>query len=265
MIIYKTPEEIALMREGGKILAGVLKKITAIVKPGVTTGQLELLACDLIAKAGGYPSFKGYASLSDDTPYPTALCTSINSEVVHAPSIPSRKLESGDIIGIDIGMEYPYKEGGKRGMMTDMAVTVGVGKINSEAKKLLSVTSKALELAIKQVKPGCKVNDIGNAIQTYVEANGFSVVRDLVGHGVGREVHEDPQIFHYRINQNSPENITIKPGMTFAIEPMVNVGGWRVKFEDDGFTFSTVDGSLSAQFEHTLAVTEKGCEIITKL
>lgn len=264
MITYKTEDEIAMMRQGGKILASILKKVSAKVKPGATTGQLEILACDLIKKAGGRPSFKDYKSIPGDVPFPTALCTSINNEVVHAPALPSRELESGDIIGIDIGMEYPYGPG-KKGYYTDMAVALPVGKIGSKAKKLLRITKKCLDLAIKQVKPGKTINDIGNAIQTFAEANGFSVVRDLVGHGVGFDVHEDPQVFHFRIDKNSSENVVLKPGMTIAIEPMINAGGWRVKYGEDTMTIITADGSLSAQFEHTVAVTKKGCEVITRL
>ncbi|MCK4553808.1 type I methionyl aminopeptidase [Candidatus Parcubacteria bacterium] len=261
MIIIKTKKEIAIMREGGKILAGILKKLIAEVRPGATTGHLEQIACDLIKKAGGRPSFKGYKSMHDAQGFPTALCTSINNEVVHAPALPSRKLNPGDIIDIDIGMEHPFGKDA-HGYYTDMSVTAPVGKIGKEAKKLINITRKSLELAIKQVKPGNSLNDIGRAIQQFVEAEGFSIVRELVGHGVGTAVHEEPQVPNYEIT-NPKDNVILKTGMAIAIEPMVNVGGWKVKTADDGFTIVTADGSLSAHFEHTVAVTDDGCEILT--
>ncbi len=276
MIIIKTEKEIKIMRQGGKILACVLKKLINEVKPGITTGHLEKTACDLIKKAGGRPSFKGYKSMHEAHAFPTALCASINSEIVHAPALPSRKLKSGDIIGIDLGMEYPIfakatagkpanKDSEMGGYYTDMAATIAVGKISKEAKKLINVTEKSLKLAIKQVKPGNSLNDIGRAIQQFVEAEGFSVVRELVGHGVGTAVHEEPQVPNYEINDNSMDNVILKTGMAIAIEPMVNVGGWKVKTADDGFTIVTADGSLSAHFEHTVVVMEKGCEVLTKM
>lgn len=248
------------MREGGKILAKVLEFVGKRVKPGATTGELEELACALIEKAGGRPSFKGYRN-HNSLPFPTALCTSINNEVVHAPALSSRTLKSGDIIGIDIGMEYPFGKG-KHGYYTDMAATFAVGKISKEAKKLINATKKSLDAGIKKVKPGNTLNDIGKVVQRCAEKEGFSVVRELVGHGVGTEVHEDPQVPNYEIFDES-ENCVLKPGMTIAIEPMVNAGGWRVKYCRDGFTVATYDGSLSAHFEHTVAVTDKGCEILT--
>ena len=252
-IIVKTKEEINIIRQGGKILASVLRRLGESVAPGVSTGDLETLACDLIAAAGGQPSFKGYES--GGRPFPTALCASINHEVVHAPALPSRVLQSGDIIGIDVGMEY-------KGYFTDMAATFGVGKISEEAKKLIKVTRESLERGLGQIKPGNSLNDIARAIQTFVEANGFSIVRDLVGHGVGHEVHEDPQIPNFVIPIN--DNIILRPGMVIAIEPMVNVGGFAIKNGKDGMTFETADKSLSAHFEYTVAVTAEGCEILTK-
>lgn len=262
MIIFKTDNEIKLMRQGGKILAQILRKVSSQAKPGMTTGKLEELACKYIAQAGGRPSFKGYKTPGENIAFPTALCTSINNEVVHAPALPSRTLRNGDILKIDIGMEYPYGRN-KIGCYTDMTYTVPIGKISTKARKLVNTTKKALELGIKQVKPGNTLNDIGNAIQTYAEAQGFSVVRDLVGHGVGRSVHEDPQVFNFRIHKNSPENFILKQGMAIAIEPMINEGGWRVKYGSDGCTIITADGGLSAQFEHTVLVTKDGFEILT--
>jgi methionyl aminopeptidase len=264
MIIIKTAKEIEAIRKGGKILAEVLEQLIKIVKPGITTGDLEDLTNELIGQAGGRPSFKGYKATSSSRAYPTALCASINNEIVHAPSLPARVLNSGDIIGLDLGMEYPYGAD-KHGYYTDMAKTVVVGKINKETRRLLNVTEKSLSLAIDQVKPGKTLRDIGRAIEKYVEKEGFSVVRDLVGHGVGIAVHEDPQIPNYEITGSGFENTILKPGMVIAIEPMVNNGDWRIKNGRDGFTITTVDGSLSAHFEHTVVVTENGHEVVTKL
>jgi len=264
MIIIKTEKEIATMREGGKKLAQILKKLISEVKPGITTLDLENMACDLISEAGGRPSFKGHKTMLDTKAFPTALCTSINNEIVHAPAIPARKLNEGDIIGIDVGMEYPYGKDA-RGYYTDMAAAVGVGKVGKEVKKLMQVTEKSLNLAIKKVKPGNTINDIGKTVQKYVKAEGFSVVRDLVGHGVGTAVHEDPQVPNFEIVGKKVKKIFLEPGMTIAIEPMVNIGDSGVESLDDGFTIVTSDGSLSAHFEHTVAVTEKGCEILTKI
>ncbi len=268
MITIKKDNEIKLLGQGGKILGRILKQLVAEVKPGITTGHLEQMADFLIKKAGGRPSFKGYKSDQDDKPYPTALCTCINDEVVHAPSLPSRELKSGDIINIDVGMEFPYYPQGspdkphKQGYYTDMAATVAVGKVSREAQKLIKVAREALALGIKQVRPGNSLNNIGKVIEQYALANNFSVVRDLVGHGVGYDLHEDPQIPNYDLSYS--KKIILKPGMVLAIEPMVNAGDWRVKDGADGLTILTADGSLSAQFEHTVLVTENGYEILTK-
>jgi methionyl aminopeptidase len=264
MITLKTREEIKILREGGKILAEILKKISEITVPGATTAELEKMACDLIEKAGGRPSFKGYKSVLDEKPYPTALCTSINNEIVHAPALPGRKLKDGDIIGVDIGMEYPYQRN-VNGYYTDMAVTLAVGKIDKEAARLISVTKKSLDLAIKKVKPGNTLNDIGSTIQEFAEANGFSVVRDLVGHGVGHDVHEEPRVPNYGIPRKSIDNVTLKPGMVIAIEPMINTGEWGIEIASDDLTILTIDGSLSAHFEHTVAVVEGGHIVLTEL
>ena len=265
MIIIKKKHEIKIMRQGGKILAGILEKLIAEVKPGITTGQLEEMACILIKEAGGRPSFKGYKSRHDTKPFPTTLCTSINNEIVHAPSLPGRELKEGDIIGIDLGMEYPYGNNNKNGYYTDMSKTVAVGKINKETEKLVRVSKKSLDLAINKVKPGNTLNDIGKTIQQLAEANGFSVVRELVGHGVGYDVHEEPQVPNFEIKDGSMKNVILKPGLVIAIEPMINIGGWKVKIGKDGFTILTADNSLSAHFEHTVAVTENGYEILTSL
>ncbi len=273
MVILKKSKEIELIARGGKILANILDKLEQEVGPGISTTYLEDLACCLIAQAGGRPSFRGYRSRAEDKVFPTALCLSINDEVVHAPALPSRVLKEGDIIGIDIGMEYPLDKNRKPewprnphsrfgGYFTDMARTVPVGKIDSRLKHLIQATKKSLDLAIQAVKPGNTLVDIGKAVENHIETQGFSVVRDLVGHGVGVQVHEDPQIPNYVI-KDKKYNIKLKPGMVIAIEPMVNLGSWQVKTAPDGFTIKTADGKPSAHFEHTVAVVNNGHQILT--
>lgn len=268
MITIKKDNEIERLRRGGKILGQIMKRLLSEVKPGVTTGHLEQMADFLIKQAGGRASFKGFKPDKDDFPFPTVLCACLNDEVVHASSLPSRQLKSGDIIGIDVGMEYPAfakTAAGKpalKGYYTDMAATAAVGKVSREAQKLIKVTRQALALGIEQIRPGNSLNNIGKAIERYVNANGFSVVRDLVGHGVGYDLHEDPQVPNYDLSYS--KRIILKPGMVLAIEPMVNAGDWRVKDGADGLTILTADGGLSAQFEHTVLVTEQGYEILTK-
>jgi methionyl aminopeptidase len=261
MIIIKTKEEIEIMRVGGKILAAVLANLKKMVQAGVSTADLEKEANHLILAAGGRPAFKDYRSSGMDRPFPTALCTSINNEVVHGPALPGRILKDGDIIGIDIGMQYPAKGG----MFTDMAITVPVGKVDEKILALLAATKESLRLAISKVRAGAELREIGKTIQNYVEARGFSVVRDLVGHGVGKQVHEAPNVPNFEISRKSIDNIILKTGMTIAIEPMINIGGFKIKNGRDGFTILTADGSLSAHFEHTVAVTDDACIVITDL
>ncbi len=273
MVRIKTKEELKILRVGGKILAQITEAVAQAVHPGVSTAELEDLALNLMKKAGGSPAFKGIVMYNRKR-FPTALCTSINDEIVHAPALPARTLRNGDIIGIDIGMEYPlnskksgvYNRFSKRGgYFTDMAVTVPVGAVSNEIKKLLTTTKQSLFLGIKEVKVGQRLNDVGRAIQKYVEGQGFAVVRELVGHGVGHEVHEDPQIFNYAVKRGGGDDIELQPGMVLAIEPMVNSGSWHALETPDGFTIVTKDGSLSAHFEHTVAVTEEGPVVLTAL
>ncbi len=248
MISIKTPEEIEIMAEGGKFLARIMKELEKNVRPGIKTLELDRVAETLILKSGGKCSFKGYDG------FPACLCTSINEEVVHI--IPSeRKLKEGDIISLDIGMKY-------KGFHLDMAVTVPVGKVSPEAQRLIRVTKKALKRGIKKVKPGNTFGDIGNTIQRYVESQGFNIVRDLCGHGIGRELHEEPRILNYGKRRQGPE---IKEGMTFCLEPIVAIGDWKIKEAADGYGYQTADGSLSAHFEHTIAVTKDGVKILTML
>jgi len=255
MITIKKAEEIKILRESGRILASVLNELMEATKPGVTTGELNQLAVDLIFEAGARPSFQGYCGSLKENPFPTALCTSVNEELVHAPALPPRELENGDIIGLDLGVEY-------KGFYTDMAVTVPVGKTSPEAMELIKVTKKALDKGLAEVKPGNFISDISRIIQRYVESSGFSVIRDLVGHGVGYKVHEEPRIPNF-IEPGQPK-IELKEGMVLAIEPMVSVGDWRVKTLPDGWTVVMADGSLAAHFEHTVVVTKKGYEVLTR-
>lgn len=255
MIRLKTKSDIEKLRLGGKILSSVLDEVEKNIKPGITTQSLTDLAEKLIKEQGGRPSFKGYKAAWSDGVYPAALCVSINEEVVHGLPAPDRIIKEGDIVGIDCGLEY-------QGLFTDMARTIMVGKVGPGLKKLVSVTFESLMKGIKQIKPGHKISDISRAIQEHVEKNGFSVVRQLVGHGVGFSAHEDPQIPNF-VDRSVPD-IVLKEGMVLAIEPMVNVGGAEVDSLADGWTIVTKDKSISAHFEHTIAVTDKGYEILTK-
>lgn len=258
MITIKTKEEIDLIKKGGKILASVLGMVLKNAKAGVSIKDLDKLAEKLIVEKGGIPSFKNYKSHKDDQPFPSTLCISVNNEVVHGDGTRDIILKDGDIVDFDIGMKYPAKGG----LYTDMSKTVGIGNISSEAKKLINVTEQSLYVGIKKIKPGNTIADIGEAIQSYVEDNGFSVVRRLVGHGVGKEVHEEPMIPNFKDGKS--REIKIKEGMVLAIEPMVNAGGADIKVSPDKWTVVTLDGSLSAHFEHTVAVTKNGFKILTK-
>jgi methionyl aminopeptidase len=275
MVTIKTDEEIKVLRVGGKILASVLKRLAAEVRPGTNTANLEDLACQLIEKAGGRPSFKNY-EVGNGRFFPAALCLSINNEIVHGLPIPGRIIKEGDIVSLDLGMEYPVTaEAAKKykvknshsrlgGFFTDTAMTVPAGKISQEAKRLIEATRKSLQIAIREARPGKTLNDLGIAVENYVKSEGFSIVKDLVGHGVGYQVHEDPEVFNYEFASYGIPDTVLKPGMVIAIEPMVNLGKSETKSGPDGFSFVTADGSLSAHFEHTVAITEKGNIIITE-
>lgn len=254
MITIKTVQEIAIMRKGGKILARILNEVKKAAKPGISTKELDALAKKLILKVGGEPAFLNYRSKGEESkPFPATICTSINHEVVHSVPDKSKVLKEGDIIGLDIGIRY-------QGFCTDMAQTIGIGRISTMGRKLIKVTGKALLLGMGEVKPGNYIGDIGAAIQHYVEKEGFSVVRQLVGHGIGKDIHEEPRIPNFGEPGTGPQ---IQKGMTFAIEPMVNIGKSEVETAKDGWTVTTSDQSLSAHFEHTVAVTKSGCQILT--
>ncbi len=260
MIIYKSEKEVAEMRQGGRILACVLRKLIDAAKSGVTTGELDTMAEQLIRQAGCVPVFKGYRQRRGDQPFPDTICTSLNDEVVHGIASRGIRLNSGDIVGIDIGLQYPGK---LRRYVLDMAKTIAIGKISQEAKRLLKVTERALTRGIAEMKPENFVHDISNAIQKTFIKEDLGIIRDLVGHGVGYQLHEEPCVYNF-IPENGPlERVKLEAGMVLAIEPMATLGGYRVKVAADGWTIKTVDGSLAAQFEHTVAVTKNGHEILT--
>lgn len=254
MIKLKTPEEIAKMKRGGEILSRTLSLLAKHCVPGANTEDLDKMARDEFEKAGGKPSFLNYQIHSSDPPYPSAVCISINDEVVHGPATPNRVIADGDVVKMDIGLWY-------EGMATDMACTVLVGNVPEAACELSADTRKALEMALLTIKDGSWVHDIGKTIQNYLEPKGYGIVRDLVGHGVGHAVHEDPQIAHFHDRRMPP--VKLKAGMCIAIEPMVALGDWQIKQKNDGWTIITRDGSLAAHWEVTVCVTEDGYELIT--
>jgi methionyl aminopeptidase len=250
VIQLKSTREIELMAQGGKILAATVERLRAAVRPGMSTAELDQIAEDFIrSHDGAVPAFKGLYG------FPGSICTSINSEIVHG--IPSRKrvLRDGDVISIDVGVGY-------KGYFTDSAITVPVGDVDGETKRLLAVTQQALAAGIAAAQPGNHVGDIGAAVQAVVERAKFSVVRELVGHGIGTEFHEEPQVPNYGKPKRREK---LMPGLTIAIEPMVNAGGAGTKTLSDRWTIVTADGSRSAHFEHTVAITETGPRVLTTL
>ena len=245
MIILKTPDEIAVMAKASRIVAEALAVLKSAVKPGVTTDELDRLAESEVRSRGAIPAFKGYRN------YPKTLCASVNEQVVHG--IPSKRvLKEGDIIGLDLGAIVG-------GFYGDSAVTVGVGRIDEKSATLVRVTEESLSLAIEQARVGNRLSDISHAVQRHVEAAGYSVVTEFVGHGIGRQLHEEPQVPNYGRPGQGPR---LQPGMVLAIEPMVNMGGSAVRVMDDRWTAVTVDGSLSAHFEHTIAIQPEGPALV---
>ncbi|MDE2180104.1 MAG: type I methionyl aminopeptidase [candidate division NC10 bacterium] len=248
MMILKSPWEIDLMRKSSRIVAETLERLTGLIEPGLTTLELDRYAEDYILRRGGKPAFKGYRG------YPYTLCASVNEQVVHAfPS--ARRLEDGDIVSLDLGVVVD-------GYYGDAAVTVPVGQVSEEARRLMAATREALSRAILAVRSGNHLSDISHAVQSAIEAQGFSVVRLFVGHGIGRSLHEEPQIPNFGPPAQGP---VLKPGLVLAIEPMANAGGPDVMILDDRWTAVTCDRSLSAHFEHTVAITENGVQVLTSL
>lgn len=247
-VIVKSPQEIALMRAAGRVVAAILESLAKAVRPGVTTGELDQVAEEEVERWEAQASFKNYRG------FPASICTSINEEVVHG--IPGgRTLREGDIVSLDFGAKL-------NGFHADAAVTLGVGRIAREAQSMIDVTRVALEEGISAARAGGRIGDISAAIQSCVEGRGFSVVREYVGHGIGRSLHEDPQIPNFG---NPGDGLVLQRGMTLALEPMVNAGTWRTRVVENGWTVVTVDGRLSAHFEHTIAITDSGPEILTVL
>ncbi len=245
-IVIKSDEEIALMRQAGKIVATVLELMKSKIRPGMKTEELDAIAATEVERLGGKPSFKGYRG------FPANLCVSVNDEIVHG--IPGKRvLKEGDIVSLDFGAIYA-------GFQGDAARTVGVGRVSPAAQRLMDTTSGALSAGIKAARAGARLGDVSAAIQDYAESRGYSVVREYTGHGIGRNMHEEPQVPNF----GAPgRGIVLRKGMTLALEPMVNIGGWLTRVGDNGWTVFTADGSLSAHFEDTIAITDGGAEVLT--
>lgn len=241
-MVLKTPDELAVMDRANSLVHDTLRLVAEAAAPGVSTKELDRLAEEHIRAGGGRPAFKGYHG------YPATLCTSVNDVIVHGIPSADHKLRNGDVMGLDCGVVLD-------GFVGDAAITLPIGDMAPEAKRLLDVTRECLELAVEVVRPGSRLTDIGAVIQKHAEAAGFSVVRQLVGHGIGRSMHEDPQVYNFGPGGRGPE---LRPGLVLAIEPMVNAGVAGVMFDDDGWTARTEDGKLSAHFEYSVAVTENG-------
>jgi methionyl aminopeptidase len=249
VIVYKSPEEVAKMRRAGRIVAGTIDRVLGAVRPNVTTAELDAVAEAYIHERGATPSFKGYRG------FPASICTSLNDEIVHGIPSQKRSVAEGDLLKLDFGAIW-------EGFHADSAVTVFIGEPPSaEAEKLVLVTEEALEAGIAQIRPGGRLSDVGAAVEQVAVGAGFEVVREYVGHGIGRSLHEEPQIPNYGKPGRGP---VLKPGLVIAVEPMVNAGGWETRLLADGWTVVTEDGSLSAHFEHTIAVTDDGHEVLTE-
>ncbi len=270
MSYIKSQSEIEQIIKGGKILGEILEKLGNMVKPGISALEIDQEAERLIKEAGGRPAFKGYRGRKSEPAFPSTICASRNDELVHGIATKDKVLKKGDIFSIDIGMQWPYKEKGIRnkeqnngqGYYTDTAITVIVGEVPEKTRQLVNVTKKALEIGIAQCKVGNTVADIGRAIQDYIEPQGYGIVRDLVGHGVGHGVHEDPRVPNYY--DKNMEDWVLKEGVVIAIEPMITIGDYNIKTADDGWGISTVDGSLSAHQEHTVVITKDGPVVVTR-
>lgn len=261
-IMLKSRQQIAQLREAGRVVAETYEALRPHVAPGVSTAELDKIAEDFIRSRGAVPSYIGYGAVPASKghpaipPFPATICVAVNDVICHG--IPNQKdiLRDGDIIGIDIGAHY-------KGWVGDSCVTFPVGEISEESRRLLDVAKRAMEIGIAQARPGNTLYDIGAAIQEYAESNGFSTVREYVGHGVGRSLHEDPIVFHHAYND--AKKVKLRPGMVFTIEPMINVGSPATRVRADRWTVCTADGKRSAQFEHTLAITDGDPEILTVL
>ena len=255
MIIIKTPEEIEILKEGGKRLATVLYKVGEMVKPGISTKDLDDYVFKLIKEMGDEPAFLNYKPEGADFAYPASICISVNNEVVHGIPNKNKILKEGDIVSLDLGLKH-------KNLFTDMAITVGVGEISSASKKLLEVTEKSLMVGIDAAQGGNRIGDISHAVESFIRPYKYGIVEVLAGHGVGRAIHEDPYIPNFG---KAGGGAKLLPGMVIAIEPMVNNGTKNVVLDKDGWTFRTADGKSSAHFEHTILITEGEPEILTKI
>jgi methionyl aminopeptidase len=259
MSYIKKPAETKLIAEGGKLMGEILENLTKLLKPGISAWEIDMEAERMIRAAGGIPAFKGYRGRRSDPPFPSTVCFSRNEELVHGIATKDKIVKNGDIVTIDIGMQYPKQAG----FFTDTAVTVILGKQPPEVLKLLEVTQEALEVGIRAAQPGATVASIGKAIEQYVKSQGkYGIVRDLVGHGVGHAVHEEPRVPNFY--DKALENWVLEPGVVIAIEPMITLGSAEVETADDGWTITPVDRSLNAHFEHTLIITKDGNEVATR-
>jgi methionyl aminopeptidase len=259
-MLIKPEKDLKLLKESGALMGEILEKLAKLVAPGISTLSLDVEAEKMIRACGGEPAFKGYKIPGVKTPYPATVCISLNEEIVHGIPRADRIIKNGDLVSLDIGMVWPAK----KGVYTDTAVTVCVGgKAPARLRKLLNVTQEALEVGIKAAQPGASIASIGKAIEAYVKSQGkFGIVRDLVGHGVGHAVHEDPNIPNYY--DPALEAEVLRPGMVIAIEPMISLGGWSVVTLPDEWTIKMRDNSLCAHFEHTLIITQRGNEVVTR-
>ena len=255
-ITIKTPEDIKILREGGKRLAAIRDALARFVRVGLSSQEVENRARELFAESGGEPSFFNYKSKKSEKPFPASTCISVNDAIVHGLPSEAVVFKEGDVVGIDVGLKY-------KGLFTDTAVTVPIGAVTQEAQTLLEVTKKSLDVGIAAVRAGATTGDIGYAIEQFVKTrNNYGIVRTLAGHGVGYIVHEEPHIPNFG---KKGAGVVLKAGMVIAIEPMLTLGGEKLVLDPDGFTFRTADGSLSAHCEHTVVVTETGSEILTHL
>jgi len=255
-IKIKTQAEIEKMRQAGRIVWQVLERLRQVIKPGVTTADLDREADEMIVSLGGKALFRGVPNPRAGYPFPACICVSIDSEVVHGIPSDQRVLEEGQIVSIDCGVRY-------EGYCGDAATTFAVGKVSDTKQKLMDVTKQALEIAIENIKPGIRWSKIAAKMQSYVEKNGFAVVTEFVGHGIGKEMHEDPKVPNFVSNELLKNDIVLEPGMVIAVEPMVNMGTSAVRYGTDGWTILTADNLPSAHFEHSIAVTQDGASVLT--
>lgn len=262
-MLIKSKQEIAVLKKGGRLLGKILFDLEKMCKPGVSTFEIDQAAEKAIENVGGRPAFKFYKNHPTEPPFPCTICASLNNEVVHGIAKADTILRNGDLFSIDIGMEWPFGDKKQKGLYTDTALSVIIGKTDKKTRQLVATTRQALEAGIKAIKPGVSLASVGAAIEKSIKSQGeYGIIRDLSGHGVGHAVHEDPWIPNYY--EKRLENFILKPGMVLALEPMITLGDWRIKTSSDGWTVITADDSMAAHFEHTVVVTAKGCDVITR-